>query len=164
VVLIGFFAIAITLVLIGAQRSLDRPPPITVASPGTAASPRALTVIMRDYLFEPTPLVLVPGETVRFTILDSGLVAHEFTLGDESVQAAWARANAAATPPAFLATAPPASVEPDVGGLHVVVPSGGMAVADYTVPATGELLLMCHLPGHVERGMVGRVELQTPGR
>jgi uncharacterized cupredoxin-like copper-binding protein len=28
------------------------------------------------------------------------------------------------------------------------------------VPASGELLLMCHLPGHLERGMVGRVELQ----
>jgi uncharacterized cupredoxin-like copper-binding protein len=32
---------------------------------------------------------------------------------------------------------------------------------EYTVPATGELLLMCHLPGHLEKGMQGRVELRT---
>jgi uncharacterized cupredoxin-like copper-binding protein len=164
VVLIVFFAISVTLVLIGAQRSLERPPRIAVASPGTADTPRPVTVIMRDYLFEPSPLVLVPGETVRFTILDSGLVGHEFTLGDESVQAAWAAANAAATPPAFLATAPPASVAPGVGGLRVLVPSGGQAVVDYTVPEGGELLLMCHLPGHVEQGMVGQVELRSPDR
>jgi uncharacterized cupredoxin-like copper-binding protein len=163
-VVIAFFAIAVTLVVIGAQRSLERPSPPAVASPGTAGAPRDVTVIMRDYLFEPNPLVLVPGETVRFTILDSGLVEHELTLGDRAVQNAWAQADAAATPPGFLASAPPASVAPGTGGLRVLVPSGGSAVREYTVPASGELLLMCHLPGHLERGMVGRVELQPERR
>jgi uncharacterized cupredoxin-like copper-binding protein len=156
---IVFFTIAVALVLIGAQRSMDQAGSVAVDRPGTPDTPRAVSVIMRDYLFEPTPLVLVPGETVRFTILGAGLDRHEFALGDQAMQEAWAAANAAATPPAMFATAPPASVDPGIGGLRVVVGSGQSVTRDYVVPESGELLLMCHLPGHVERGMVGQVEL-----
>ena len=116
---------------------------------------------MRDYLFDPTPLVLVPGETVRLTVFDAGMLAHELVLGDASVQAAWAAADAAATPPAPLAT--PATSErrrPASAGSGVLLTSGGQATVDYTVPAAGELALLCHLPGHIEHGMVGRVELR----
>ena len=79
---------------------------------------------MRDYRFDPTPVVLVPGETVRLHVLNGGLVEHELTLGDEAVQAAWARADAAATPPAPFATPPPASVPPGTGGLRVLLGVG----------------------------------------
>ena len=82
---------------------------------------------MRDYRFDPTPVVLVPGETVRLTILNGGLVEHELTLGDEDVQVAWAQADAAATPPAPFATPPPASVPPGTGGLRVLLGSGEQA-------------------------------------
>ena len=79
-----FFAVAVILVLIGAQRPLEVPPEVHIARAGTPALPRELTVIMRDYRFDPTPIVLVPGETVRFTIFNGGLVEHEFSLGDAS--------------------------------------------------------------------------------
>jgi uncharacterized cupredoxin-like copper-binding protein len=118
-------------------------------------------VIMRDYLFDPTPLVLVPGETIRLTVFDAGLQPHELVLGDGEVQAAWAVAHAAATPPGPFATPPAASVPATTGGLRMWVGQGDRASVDWTVPATGELLLMCHLPGHVEQGMVGRVELRA---
>ena len=61
VVVAVFFVVAITLVLIGAQRSAEPAPSIAVAQPGTPEQPRPVTVIMRDYLFDPTPLVLVAG-------------------------------------------------------------------------------------------------------
>ena len=51
-----------------------------------------------------------------------------------------------------LATAPPASVAPQVGGLRLVLASGASTVVDYQVPAAGELQMICHLPGHAERG------------
>jgi uncharacterized cupredoxin-like copper-binding protein len=159
-VTVAFFAIALTLVAIGAQRPSEPPPAVDIDTPGTPAAPRAVTVIMRDYRFDPTPVPLVVGETVRFTILNAGLVPHEFTLGDATVQAAWARADAAATPPAPLATAPPASAPPRTGGLRVVLDSGEQTVVEYVVPRGEELLLLCNLPGHVERGMVGEVELR----
>jgi uncharacterized cupredoxin-like copper-binding protein len=103
----------------------------------------------------------VRGETVSVTILNGGLVEHELTLGDDGVQAAWSRADAAATPPAPFATPPPASVPPGIGGLRVVLGSGQQATVTYTVPQTGALALVCHLPGHVERGMTGSVELRA---
>jgi uncharacterized cupredoxin-like copper-binding protein len=170
-VTLGFFAVAITLVLIGAMRSAEKPASTpTVTQPGTVAAPRAVSVIMRDYLFEPTPLALYPGETIRLTVFNAGLDAHELMLGDATAQAAWTHADAAATPPAPFTTSPPASVAPGVGGLRLLVGSGNQTTIDWTVPAGDSLLLQCHLPGHLERGMTGTVIVQaagpssTPGR
>ena len=112
---------------------------------------------MRDYVFNPTPLYLVRGETVRFNIVNGGLIEHDFVLGDTSVQAAWRDANARATPPAPFATAVPASVPPGVGGVRVLLPSGASTSVLYRVPVVGSLELICQLPGHAAQGMVGEV-------
>jgi|GEM_PF-1767565 len=162
VVLALFFVVAITLVLIGAQRSAEPAPSVLVARAGTPEQPRPVTILMRDYLFDPTPLVLVAGETIRLSVFSAGMTAHELVLGDAAVQDAWSAADAAATPPAPFATAPPASVPPDTGGLRLLLVSGASATVDYTVPDSGELLLLCHLPGHIAQGMIGQVELRAP--
>ncbi len=159
-VTIAFFAVALTLVLIGAQLSAQSVPPPPIASPGTSASPRPVTVIMRDYLFDPRPIVLIRGETVRITIFDAGMLPHEFALGNTTVQDAWEGADAAATPPAPFATPPPASVPPSTGGVRVLLWPGQSATVDYTVPGAGDLALMCHLPGHLEHGMIGQLQLR----
>ncbi len=160
VIVAGFLIVAITLVLVGAQRSGSPAPSVVVERPGTPASPRPVVVLMRDFLFDPTPLVLVAGETVAITVFDAGLEPHEMVLGDASVQAAWAAANAAATPPAPFATRPPASVSPDVGGVRVWLDSGDDETVIYHVPRDGQLQLLCHIPGHIEQGMIGQVELR----
>ncbi len=158
-VVIVFGVIATALIFFGATRS-TAPPEVEITSAGTAAEPRDITVIMRDYRFEPTPVVLVPGETVRFTIFNAGLEVHDFVIGDADVQQAWSIADAAATPPNLMATAPPASVPPGTGGLRVFLRSGEQAAVDYAVPSDEQLSLLCHIPGHIEKGMVGRVELR----
>jgi len=157
IVLVVGLGLAVVLVLLGATLAAAPGPKPSFSGPGTVDSPRPVNVILRDYKFDPTPLYLAPGETVRLSVVNGGLVEHELVLGDASVQSAWAAANAAATPPAPFATAPAASVDPSVGGLRLLVPSGGSAVMDYTVPPTGDVELICHLPGHAERGMVGQV-------
>jgi uncharacterized cupredoxin-like copper-binding protein len=162
-VVLGFFAIAVTLVLIGAMRSSEKSSPAPVVQPGTVASPRPITVIMRDYLFEPNPLALVPGETIRLTAFDAGLEPHELVLGDQTVQDAWSAANAAATLPGPLTTAPPASAPVGTGGLRLLVRSGEQATIDWTVPSVGPLLMQCHLSGHLERGMTAGVVLAQIG-
>ena len=155
-----FGVVATALVLIGMQRPSAPPPDVQITTAGTAQAPRDVTVIMRDYRFDPTPVVLVPGETVRFTIFNAGLEVHDFVIGDAAVQQAWSIADAAATPPNLLATAPPASVPPGTGGLRVFLRSGEQASVDYAVPSDEQLSLLCHIPGHIEKGMVGRVELR----
>ena len=94
---------------------------------------------MRDYQFNPTPLYLVPGETVHLRLFNGGLVEHELVLGDAAVQAAWTAA--------------------DTGGVRVVLASGASADVTYEVPRGVQLELVCHLPGHVEQGMIGEVLL-----
>jgi len=133
-------------------------PPI--GQPGTAAAPRPVNVILRDYHFDPTPLHLYPGETIKLTVLNAGMVEHEFVLGDAAVQSAWAQADAAATPAAPFATAPPASAPAGTGGLRIILPSGGVTTVTYVVP-DGQLLLLCNLPGHQERGMIGQIVLES---
>jgi uncharacterized cupredoxin-like copper-binding protein len=160
VVVLVFGVVATALVLLGAQRPGEPPPEVTIATAGTPTRPRDVTVIMRDYRFDPTPVVLIPGETVRFTVLNGGLVRHDMVVGDAAVQEAWHLADAAATPPGLFATAPPASVPAATGGLRVVLDSGEQAVVEYVVPSEGLLALLCHIPGHIERGMVGAVELR----
>ena len=64
-------------------------------------------------------------------------------------------------PTGLFQTAPPASVPPGTGGLRVLLTSGKQTVVEYTVPSDGELRLLCNLPGHIERGMIGQVELRT---
>ena len=160
-VLIVGLGLAVALVLLGAElagRPVTSPP---IGTPGIGSSPRVVTIIMRDYRFDPTPIVLVPGETVRLSVFNGGLVTHDLVLGDADVQRAWGEAEAAATPPGLLATAPPASVPPETGGLRVVLDSGDQAVVEYLVPTDEQLALLCHIPGHIERGMVGAVELRA---
>ncbi|HUG48052.1 MAG TPA: hypothetical protein VMP67_06530 [Candidatus Limnocylindria bacterium] len=159
VVVVGL-ALAVVLVFVAARQAAAPAAPPDLSSPGTSERPRSVNLIMRDYSFDPTPLYLVAGEVVQLNVINGGLVAHEAVLGGQDVQVAWAAAHAVATPPAPFATAPPASVPPATGGLRVLLGSGQATSLTYEVPADMQLLLMCHLPGHVEQGMVGRVELQ----
>ena len=160
IVVIVFAVVAVTLIFIGMQRPGERPPDIEISQPGSADAPREVTVIMRDYRFDPTPVVLLAGETVRFSNFTAGLEVHDFVIGGPGVQRAWQEADAAATPPNLLATAPPASVPPSTGGLRVLLGSGERATVDYAVPSDDLLAILCHIPGHIEKGMVGAVDLR----
>ena len=157
VVVAGGLTLALALVLLGARLAEQPARAPDLSSPGTSDRPRQVSVILRDYAFNPTPLYLVAGETVSLVVINAGLVEHELVLGDADVQAAWALADALATPPGLLATAPPASVPLGTAGLRVLLDPGEQASLRYEVPAAEQLQLFCHLPGHVEQGMVGEV-------
>lgn len=161
IVLVAGMGLAVGLVLLGADlaaRPVASPP---LGQPGTATAPREVTVILRDYRFDPTPLYLYRGETIRLTVVNAGMLEHELVLGDAAAQSAWAEADAAATPGGPFATAPPASAPAGTGGLRIVLPSGGSTSVLYEVPDASDVLLLCNLPGHQERGMIGQVVLRS---
>jgi uncharacterized cupredoxin-like copper-binding protein len=144
----------VLVVLVVAAACEPGPPPATPPIvPGTAAAPREVNLIARDYVFVPETLDVVPGETVRLHVINGGLDVHEAIIGDASVQDAWEVAEAA------VAGAPPGptplvSVAPELAGLRIVVGSGERVDVDWTVPdATEPLAVGCHIPGHWERGM-----------
>ena len=132
--------------------------------PGTADRPRAVNVVMRDYLYVPDPVDLVPGETIRLQVVNGGLDWHEIVVGDQAVQDAWEIAEAA-TVDAPPGPTPAVSVPPGTGGLRLVVASGGRADVVWTVPEdpaeVARLIVGCHIPGHYARGMRAAVRVVT---
>ena len=135
-------------------------PPITPGVPGT---PRQVNVILKDYLFEPAIVDLVPDETIRLNVVNGGLDTHELVIGTKEVQDAWAAAEGpAANPPP--GPTPLVTVAPGLEGIRIVVASGETRSITWTVPADpGSLLLGCHISDHYERGMAGLVRAVGPG-
>jgi uncharacterized cupredoxin-like copper-binding protein len=141
-------------------------PPTPPISPGTAASPREVNIIARDWTFEPPVVDVIPGETVLLHVINGGLDVHEAVIGDDAVQAAWERAEAAATVGQKPGPTPRVSLDPSVGGLRIVVGSGQRVDQLWTVPAfapAGGLVVGCHIPGHWAKGMVVPIRFVTTG-
>jgi len=139
-------------------------PATPAITPGTSAAPRQVNVILKDYLFLPGIVDLVPGETITLNVVNGGLDVHELVLGPLAVQEAWEAAEAPAANPPPGAT-PVVSVPPGLEGLRVVVSSGATRTVTYTVPSdiAEPLLLGCHISDHWERGMAGAIRLVGPG-
>ena len=142
------------------------PPPATPpVRAGSSSAPREVNVVMKDWVFLPDPVDLVPGETVLLHVVNGGLDIHELVIGDQAVQDAWETAEAAHAEPPPGAT-PAVSVAPDVAGIRLVVASGQRVDLTWTVPAAANLaglVLGCHIPGHWGKGMRAAVRIAPPG-
>jgi len=142
------------------------PPPATPPiHPGTSTAPREVNIVMKDWVFLPDPVDLLPGETVLLHVINGGLEVHEAIIGSQAVQDAWeiAEAATAGAPPG---PTPVVSVPPDVAGIRVVAASGQRVDLVWTVPGTaeaGRLLIGCHIPGHWAKGMQATVRIAAPG-
>jgi uncharacterized cupredoxin-like copper-binding protein len=137
-------------------------PPIRA---GTAGTPREVNVVLKDWVFLPDPVDVVPGETVLLHVINGGLEVHELVIGDQAVQDAWEVAEAGHADPPPGPT-PAVSVAPDVSGIRVVVASGQRIDLSWTVPdaaVAGRLILGCHIPGHWAKGMRAAVRIALPG-
>lgn len=136
-------------------------PPVT---PGSSSAPREVNVVLKDWIFLPDPVDVLPGETVLLHVVNGGLEIHELVIGDQAVQDAWEAAELATigAPPG---PTPVVSVPPDVAGLRVVVPSGQRVDVVWTVPESpatiAGLLLGCHIPSHWEKGMRATFRVAT---
>src|SRR6187402_3111535 len=96
------------------------PPPTPPISPGTAAAPREVNVIARDWSFQPAAVDVVAGETVLLHVVNGGLDIHEAVIGDGAAQDAWeqAEASAAAAAGQRPGPTPRVSLDPSIGGLR----------------------------------------------
>jgi uncharacterized cupredoxin-like copper-binding protein len=134
-------------------------PPIV---PGSSNTPREVNIVLKDWIFLPDPVDVVPGETVLLHVVNGGLEIHELVIGDQAVQDAWeaAELTTIGAPPG---PTPAVSVPADVAGIRVVVPSGQRVDVTWQVPASAAtvngLLLGCHIPSHWEKGMRARFEV-----
>ena len=145
---------------VGCDAGPAPPTPSIVA--GSSSAPREVNVVLKDWVFLPDPVDVVPGETVLLHVVNGGLEVHELVIGDRLVQDAWEAAEGAAANPPPGPT-PVVSVAPAVTGVRVVVPSGQRVDLAWTVPAdpaeVARLLLGCHIPGHWAKGMRGELRI-----
>ena len=133
-------------------------PPITAGSSG---APRAVNVVMKDWIFLPDPMDFVPGETVILHVINGGLDVHELVIGNAAVQDAWETAEAAHADPPPGPT-PAISLDPARVGIRLVVASGQRIDLTWTVPHAAELgglIFGCHIPGHWAKGMRAAVRI-----
>jgi uncharacterized cupredoxin-like copper-binding protein len=162
---LGFGVVVVALCL----AACDSGPAVTPAiTPGTAAHPRPVVILAKDFAFIPPIVDLVPGETVLFQVINGGLVAHEAIIGTAPVQAAWEAVEAptASAPPG---PTPELSVAPDTAavGVRVFVGSGQRSDVAWVVPAVaandGAWSIGCHIPGHLAAGMIVPIRFVGPG-
>lgn len=150
------------LVVLAAACEAGPAPPTPPIVAGSSRAPREVNIVLKDWVFLPDPVDVVPGETVLLQVVNGGLEVHELVIGDQVVQDAWEAAEGAAADPPPGPT-PLVSVAPGSSGLRVVVPSGQRVDVAWTVPAdpaaVGRLLFGCHIPGHWAKGMRGALRI-----
>jgi uncharacterized cupredoxin-like copper-binding protein len=158
-------ALILVVVLSAAGCDAGAAPPTPPIRAGSSSAPREVSVVLKDWVFLPDPVDLVPGETVLLHVINGGLDIHELVIGDQAVQDAWELAEAAHADPPPGPT-PVVSVAPEQAGIRVVVASGQRIDLTWTVPGaaeTGRLILGCHIPGHWAKGMRAAVRVAPLG-
>lgn len=128
---------------------------------------RSYEIRMGEMYFKPDTIRVMPGETVRFVIVNEGDAVHEFNLGDED---AW-QAHAAE----MERMVEEGMIDGDtlhhgmmrrMGMMHsdpnaVLLEPGERAEIIWTFPKKStEIGFACNVPGHREAGMVGRIEFR----
>ena len=138
------------------------------SSVNTAEVDRTIRVEAGDMWFDHEKLNIAPGETIKFEIVNTGNVEHEFVIGDAEAQEAHRK------------------MMQEMGGSHggggghgghgghdvaesehggsmpsVTIAPGDTAELVWTAPQNVDgLQYACNIPGHYEAGMFGNIDLQ----
>ncbi|WP_163577033.1 cupredoxin domain-containing protein [Halomonas faecis] len=121
-----------------------------------ATAERTIRFQAGDMWFDPERLEIAPGETVRFEIVNTGNVEHEFVIGDAEAQAAHRQMMQEM-----------ASGGHGSHGAHdddlpaVTIAPGETATLVWTAPEdVRDLEFACNIPGHYEAGMSGDIDVE----
>ncbi len=115
--------------------------------PGIAKNAsRTVTITLTDAMrFEPASLTVERGKTLRFHIVNTGKLPHEFVLGTRDEIAEHAKQMQRM----------PTMVHNDANAVRVESGKSADLIWQFSVPGT--FLYACLVPGHWEAGMQGTV-------
>ncbi|MEX2654345.1 MAG: plastocyanin/azurin family copper-binding protein [Acidimicrobiia bacterium] len=102
-----------------------------------------------DFRFDPAEITVTAGETITFRITNTGVIPHDFTLGDEATQQAHAEEMEEMAGMAM----------PDEPNAMVIGP-GEIRELTWYFSEPGNLLIGCHQVGHYEAGMMAEVTVE----
>lgn len=125
---------------------------------------RVIRIEASEMMFGPEALAIAPGETVKFEILNTGALEHEFVIGDRAAQEEHRRMMREMEGHGGHGGHGDHDMAEGEHGGHmpaVTIAPGETATLVWTAPgATGQLEYACNIPGHYEAGMVGKIDLQ----
>lgn len=114
--------------------------------PPASAATRTITVTASDQLrFRPASVSVKRGETVAFTVTNTGKLVHEFVIGDQAFQDRHEKEMAGETMP----------MADDADGIGL--PAGATKTLTYTFRQAGTVQYACHTAGHYPAGMKGTI-------
>lgn len=100
--------------------------------------------------FDPDSVDVEAGEVITFEVENTGVIPHDFTLGNEEAQEEHASKMAEAMGSEGMEMA---HTEPNA----MTVEPGSTKSLTWRFTESGTVLYGCHQPGHYEAGMVGAV-------
>lgn len=112
------------------------------ASAGARTSSRTVELTVRHSRFSPSELIVEQGEHVRFVVHNEDPIDHELIVGPMAVQLRHEAGREAWHPP--------------IPG-EVSVPIFQTTETTYIFDEAGTMWFGCHLPGHWDYGMQGRI-------
>ena len=104
-----------------------------------------------DLTYDPVTIEVEAGETITFTVTNTGQAVHEFTLGDEAYQAEHEEEMAE------MMASGETMAHDDPNTLSLEPGETGELTWHFT--ESGEVLFGCHQPGHYAGGMVGNIDV-----
>lgn len=120
---------------------------------------RTVKVTLADMSFTPNNLEVKAGETVRFELINTGAVVHEFTLGDAALQASHQKEMLE-----MAAMGHDKDAHGAMAGMHhdansVTLEPGQSGELTWTFTRASGLEFACNEPGHYQAGMVGQLKV-----
>ena len=118
---------------------------LVLASCGGSSKPSTkIDVTMTDFQFQPNTFTVPAGQEITLNAANSGGVVHSFVIMKKG-QSAGTEFNKEDQPNVYW---------------QVEVQPGGSADTTFMAPEeTGEYEVVCHVPGHVQAGMVGKLNV-----
>ena len=157
-------AALVPLMLLGASAAFANPDHDEAPNIGQAGDvshiDRVIQVDMGEMYFTPSAYAVEKGETVKFEMVNTGRVVHEFAIGTEDMQKAHLQEMKAMLKAGMITTR---ELRHDrmleAGMMHVdansrVLEPDGTAELIWTFSGEqDELIIACNVPGHREAGM-----------
>jgi len=121
------------------------------ANPSEAT--RVIEISANDTLrFDPDAVVVAAGEIVTFRVTNNGKIAHDFVLGDATLQDEHEAEMQA------MADSSDMAMSHDEPNSFSIKP-GDTKEMTWRMTEAGEILMGCHQPGHYVSGMKGTIEI-----
>ncbi|MBS9402497.1 copper-binding protein [Halomonas sp. TRM85114] len=122
---------------------------------------RTISFEAGDMWFDSESLDISPGETVKFEIVNTGNLGHEFVIGDAEAQEAHRKMMQEMSGGHDDGGHDMAEGEHGGNMPAITIAKGETAELVWTAPENvDDLEYACNIPGHYEAGMSGNIDLQ----